>query len=155
MSGIFASPSASLAFFVASSKMSRRSFVLIIANLPCTLARRPRRCVTALPSSIDASLRSRERCLDEDIDVTVEHAGRVADLDIGAVILHDRIWVEHVRADLTAPVGRAHLAAFLGLFLFLLTHTQLEQPRLQDAHRGLAVLKLRALVLARDHDPRR
>src|SRR5204862_3239196 len=89
-SGIFASPSASLAFFVASSKMSRRSFVLIIANLPCTLARRPRRCVARLRSSIGASLRSRERCLDEHIEGTIEHASRVTDFDIGAVILHDR-----------------------------------------------------------------
>src|SRR5438105_9937228 len=99
--------------------------------------------------------RPRERGLDEWVDVAAEHADGVADLDTGAVVLHQRVGVEDVGADLATPVGGAHLAPLLRLRLFLLTHLPLEEARAKDLHRGFLVLTLRTLVLAGDHDSRR
>src|SRR3954454_7285107 len=63
---------------------------------------------------------------------------------------------EVVGADLLGPFAAAHLRQPRGSKLRVLLRTRLlEQTRPQDAHRLLAVLELRLLVLHRDHDPRR
>src|SRR4029077_24121 len=90
--------------------------------------------------SISGASRPRERRLDEGIDVAVEHARRIADLDAGTVVLHDRVRVEHVGPDLAAPVGRSHLAALLRLRRFLFAHALLEEPRFEDLHRCFTIL---------------
>src|SRR5687767_11329935 len=52
------------------------------------------------PSAMDAL---RQRGLDEGVDFTVEHGGRVGALHARAQILHDLIGLEHIGADLMAP----------------------------------------------------
>src|SRR6266704_1594409 len=86
--------------------------------------------------------RPRQRGLDKGIDVATEHSG--------PVVLHEGVRVEDVGADLTPPVRRAELAAFLRLRFFLLPHLPLEQPGTEDLHRRLLVLELRTLVLTGD-----
>src|SRR5437868_14427906 len=98
---------------------------------------------------------ARQRCLDERIDVPVEDTRGIADLEAGAVVLHEGVRVQHVRADLAAPVGGAELAALPRLRLLLLADLSLEQPRAEDLHGRLAVLELRAFVLACDDYPGR
>src|SRR3954469_17161602 len=138
ISGISAFFSASLAFLpasvVRSLKMSRRSFVLTMADPPAACWLRP------LTSRTGASLGPRQRGLDEHVDIAIEHSRRVADLDARAVVLHDRVGVKHVRADLASPIGRAHLAALACLLLLLAADALFEETRLEDAHRRLAVL---------------
>src|SRR5919201_2907418 len=96
--------------------------------------------------------RPRERGLDEGIDVAAEHTGGVADLEPGSVVLHERVRVQEVRADLAAPVGRTELAALFGLRFLLLAHAALQETRAKDLHRGLFVLQLGAFVLTGDDD---
>src|SRR3989442_13327575 len=48
--------------------------------------------------------RLREGGFDEAIDVAVKHSRRIAHFDAGAEVLHERIRVENVGADLTSPV---------------------------------------------------
>ena len=68
------------------------------------------------------------------------------------MVLGQRIWHEHIRADLTAP-GDLRLVALDVLdFIEMLTFLDLEQLRLEHGHRHLAVLVLAALVLAGHHD---
>src|SRR5215469_6791322 len=91
--------------------------------------------------------------LDERLQLAVQHRLDVADLHAGPNVLDERVGLQHVVPDLVAEVGRHHLAAQLiappgGLLLLVL-----EQPRAQHLHRDLAVLDLRAFVLALDHDP--
>src|SRR5439155_1761378 len=66
-----------------------------------------------------------------------------------------RVRLQHVRADLAAPIGRPQLTALLRLLFFLFADPLFEQASTQDPHRGLLVLQLRTLVLARDDDARR
>ena len=79
-------------------------------------------------------------------------AVHVADLHLGAVVLHQLIGLQHVAADLAAEgdvlLGAADLIE-LGLLLFQL---QVVEPGPQHLHGHVAVLVLRPLVLARDHD---
>src|SRR5712691_7194607 len=96
--------------------------------------------------------RSRERGLDEGVDITTEHTSWIADLDAGPMVLDERVRMEDVGTNLAPPVRRAKLAALLRLRLLLLPHLPLEQPRAKYLHRGLLVLELRTLVLARDDD---
>src|SRR2546428_1116932 len=99
--------------------------------------------------------RPRERRFDERVDVAAEHASRIPDLETRPMVLHERVRVEDVGADLASPVGGAELTALLRLRFFLRPHLSLKQPRAEDLHRGFLVLELRALVLARDHDAAR
>src|SRR3954462_7016572 len=146
ISGISAFFIASLAFLpasvVRSLKMSRNSFVLTMADPPAACWLRP------LTSRTDATLRARERGLDEHVDIAIEHPRWVPDLDAGAVVLHHGVRVQHVRADLAPPVRGAHLTALACLLLLLSADPLLEETRLEDAHLGLAILELRSLVLA-------
>src|SRR6185503_4298778 len=127
---------------VRSLKMSRRSFVLTMSNPPAF------RWLRLFRSRSGATCPPGERCLDEHVDIAIQHARGVPDLHGGAVVLHHGVGVEHVRADLATPVRRAHLAPLACLLLLLAANPLLEQARLQDAHRGLPVLELRTLVLA-------
>ena len=89
---------------------------------------------------------------DEAVDVAVEDSARVAHLEAGAVVLDALGRVERVRADLRAPLDRLLLAALGGEHLGTLSLLLFEELGAQEAHRGLAVLELRALVLALDDD---
>src|SRR5258706_9386562 len=97
----------------------------------------------------------REVGLDEAVQLAVEIAGGVALLRAGAVILNQVVGVDRHCADLVAEV-RLHMGALQPRRLALaLLDLQLVEPRLEDTQRNLAVLDLRALVLAGDDDARR
>ena len=48
------------------------------------------------------------------VEVAVQHALDVADLDVGAVVLDHRVGVQHVGADLRSPADVLRLALLLG-----------------------------------------
>src|SRR5438876_6495056 len=91
---------------------------------------------------------------DHVVEIAFEHAGSVACLVAGAVILHHLVWMKHVAADLVAPAGAHMLALDLRLLLRMPRQFALDQSRFEHAHRRLAVAVLRALVLARYDDAR-
>ena len=68
------------------------------------------------------------------------------------MVLHHLVRLKDVAANLAAEGDVALLAADLLQLRLLLLHLQIVEPRLQHLHRARAVLVLRALVLARDHD---
>src|SRR5216683_2962409 len=76
-----------------------------------------------------------ERGLDELLDVAIEDALHVTDLDAGAVILHEGVRVQHVASDLAPPVRGPQLPALLGLLRLLLEDALLEQASAQHPHR--------------------
>src|SRR5258708_18918199 len=78
-----------------------------------------------------------QRGLDERLDVAIEHALHVADLDPCPVVLHQRVGMEHVAPDLAAPVGRAHLPPLLRLLRLLLEHALLDPPPPHPPHPAL------------------
>src|SRR5438105_2584071 len=91
--------------------------------------------------------------LDELVDLAVlQHGLDVALLDTGPDVLHQRVGLEGVVADLGAELGRQHLALQVVDLLGRQQLLALEEPGPQHLHRDLAVLDLRALVLAGDHD---
>ena len=97
--------------------------------------------------------REQER-LDERVDVAVHHRVHVADLDVRPVVLDELVGCEHVRADLAAERDLLLVARQLLELRLPLLVGDLVEPRPEHAHRGVAVPELRALVLARHHDPR-
>src|SRR6185437_1189657 len=86
----------------------------------------------------------------EAVDVAVEHPLDVADLVLGAVVLHHRVRVQDVGADLRPPGDVFDLAARLRQLFGAFALLQLDQLRFQQLHRDRLVLGLRALVLALD-----
>src|SRR5690554_5197142 len=88
---------------------------------------------------------------DEVLDVAVQHVVGVVPHGAGAVIL-DVLLVQHVAADLRAPLDGLLLAARLELLLEPPLLLALEQPRAQHRHGLLAVLDLRLAVLDGDDD---
>src|SRR5690348_11750245 len=72
--------------------------------------------------------------LDERIDLSVEHSLGVAYLLAGSHILDQRVWLQHVVADLRAELGRQDLAANLVEMLGGLLLLALKQAGLQDFH---------------------
>ena len=82
----------------------------------------------------------------------VENAVGVAGLVTRAVVLHHPVGMQHVRADLAAPLDRLLLADALLLLGAPLVQRLLIEPRAQDPHRHVAVAPLAALVLARHDD---
>ena len=90
--------------------------------------------------------------MDEAVQVTVEDAVRVADLEVGPVVLDHRVRVQDVGADLRAEVDVLRLAALLRDLLLAAALLGLDQLRAQHRHRGRAVRGLRALVLALHDD---
>src|SRR5437764_941485 len=93
--------------------------------------------------------------LDERVEVAVQHGLDVADLEPRPVVLDQLIGLKRVRADLAAERDLLLLAGELRELLTLLLLSELEQARLEDPHRRVAVPELGALVLALDDDPRR
>src|SRR5690606_38829204 len=87
---------------------------------------------------------------DQVLDVAVEHLVGVVAHGAGAVVL-DVLLVEHVAADLGAPLDGLLLAARLHLLLEAPLLLALEEARAQHRHGLLAVLDLRLAVLA-GHD---
>src|SRR5215472_244837 len=91
-----------------------------------------------------------EQSVDDVIEIAVENgfevAGRETDAVIGQAILR-----EVVRADLLAAVSRADLRAALACRLFFLfAQLRLVEVRAQQLHGALAILELRAFLLACD-----
>ena len=94
--------------------------------------------------------------VDEGIEIAVEHALRVPDLEARPLVLDLLVRVQDVAAD--PPPAEADvldIAALLRQLGFPLLLGQLGEPRLEDPHRRLLVRRLRALVLALRDDPRR
>src|SRR3712207_1296990 len=113
--------------------------------------------VIAMPRSLVAR-RARvglEPCAHEPVEIAVEHALGAADLEVGAVVLDHRVRVQDVGADLRAEVDVLRLAALARYLLLALALLELDQPRAQHRHRGRAIGRLRALVLALHDDARR
>src|SRR5258708_7636931 len=93
--------------------------------------------------------------LHERVEVAVEHGLNVAGLVAGAFVLDELVRRQRVRTDLTSERDIALLTRQpleLGALLLALT---LRQTCGKNLHRFGAVLKLRALVLARHDDARR
>src|SRR5260221_14555417 len=67
--------------------------------------------------------------LDEDIDVSVEHAADVADLLLRTVVLHELIRVQHVTANLAAEGDPLLDAADALQPRLLLLHLHVVEPR--------------------------
>src|SRR5262244_1216360 len=105
------------------------------------------RCRSRRARSRSAS-RRQQIGFDELLKVTVHHSLDVADLDPGAVILDALLRMEGVGTDLATECDALLLARELRQLFFLLVRGQLEQPRLENPHGGVAITQLRALVLA-------
>src|SRR6185295_8237086 len=90
--------------------------------------------------------------LDQLLEVAVEDAVDVADLDVGPVVLHEPVWGEDVGTDLRTEVDPLAFAPQVLEFGLLLLPHPLGQPSLEDPHRHGPVLQLRTLVLARRRD---
>src|SRR4051794_8577708 len=88
--------------------------------------------------------------VDEAVQVAVEDRARVADLVLGAEVLHHLVRREHVGADLVAP-ARRDVAGELLLLRVLLLLLEQEQARREHPHGGGPVLDLALLVLHRHH----
>src|SRR4051794_38184252 len=93
--------------------------------------------------------------LDEPIYVPIEHRGRAGVFISRAMVFHQRVGVEHVRAYLAAPTGGDVFALKPCVLLGPPGFLQIPQPGAQYPHCRLTVLQLAPLVLARHHDPRR
>ena len=85
--------------------------------------------------------------------VTVEHRVDVGDLETRAVVVDLPIGVQHVRADLAAPLDALLLPLQLGHLGVSLLSLEHPQAALEHLHGLVVVLVLRALGLAGDHDP--
>src|SRR6185437_12417898 len=86
------------------------------------------------------------------VEVAIQDAVDVADLELGAGVFAHLIGLEHIAADLAAEIN-VELAVFdLAGGSALLLELVLVEARTQDLHRHVLVLVLRALVLALHHD---
>ena len=91
---------------------------------------------------------------DEAVEVAVEHAVGVADLEVRAVVLDHRVRVQDVGADLRAEVrrrGSRRARAAISVLALAPPGARSASAR-SIAHRGRAVGGLGALVLALDDD---
>ena len=99
-----------------------------------------------------AAALGQKKTAEKGLEVSVEHLVHVAYFHFGAVVLGHAVGLQDVRADLRAEVdvelGVFELLGF-GALLFELVFVE---ARAQHLHRLLAVLVLRALVLALHHD---
>src|SRR5215213_9304906 len=89
---------------------------------------------------------------DEAVEIAVEHALRISDLEAGAMVLHELVRLEDVAADLAAEADVLRLAALAGELGLALLLAELRDARPEDAQRRLLVGRLGALVLALDDD---
>src|SRR5207249_1645956 len=111
--------------------------------------------VRSRPGSYLAAPRPEQIRLDQGVQIAVHHGVDVAHLVAGPVVLDQLIGMERVRADLAAEGDLLFLTSQLGQLLALLLLGDLVKPRLEDAHRRVAIPELRAFVLALDDDPGR
>ena len=66
--------------------------------------------------------------MDELVQVAVQNALRIADLDVGAVVLDQLVRVQDIAPNLTSEVGLLHRTALLGQLRFALLLLQLGEP---------------------------
>src|SRR5690606_40768576 len=92
-----------------------------------------------------------EICLDERVQLAIHDGVDIAVLELGPVVVHHRVRLEHVRPDLVAPSDVRLGRLPLGASTLLLLQGTLVQPGPEHLHGGRAVLVLRALLLARHH----
>ena len=92
---------------------------------------------------------------DERIDLAIHDGLNITRLFVGPMILDHRVRLEYIRTDLAAPLDvllntleLSHLSLF---FLFFL----LKELGTQHLETLLAILQLRTLILALNHDARR
>src|ERR1019366_235350 len=91
---------------------------------------------------------------DQLVQIPVEHAIDIANLDSRPQVFHHAIGLQHVRADLRPEVN-VEFGIFDAFgYRALLLQFVLVKPRTEDAHGALAVLVLRTLVLAGDYASR-
>src|SRR5215212_10644695 len=102
----------------------------------------------------DLPRRLREQVLaDEPVEVAVEDALRISDLETGAGVLHELVGVQGVGADrLAAEACVGSAAAFLRQQRLAFLLGPLNEACLQDAQCRLLVRRLRTLVLTLDDD---
>src|SRR5581483_6299377 len=104
--------------------------------------------------STPVSCRLQQKCAYETIEISVEHALGVPDLETGSGVLHLLIRVQDVAPDRISAESHVHAAALaceLGLALLL---RLLGEARAEDLQRSLLVRGLAALVLHRHDDVR-
>ncbi len=106
-------------------------------------------------STVSAVAAGREVRLDKGIDVPIHDALHVRDLQFGAVIVHHRVRLEDVAANLVAEAHVRFRRVELRLFLRLPLGLELVESVLQHLHRRAFVLVLRAFLLRRHDDSRR
>src|SRR5262249_32561505 len=92
--------------------------------------------------------------LDERFEISIEHPVDVPDFELCSVVLDQLIRLEHITADLAAEADLLLGARNLLELRLLLLELQIEETRLEHAHRHGAVPMLRPLALARHDDPR-
>src|SRR4051794_6154712 len=102
-----------------------------------------RRTLPALPARFPQKLGAHES-----VQVAVEDRLRVADLVVGPVVLDHRVGVQDVGADLRSEVHVLRIAFLACQLLRALALALLDELGAQHLERRLAVLRLRALVLA-------
>ena len=88
------------------------------------------------------------------VDAPIKHGVGVADFTVVAMVLHQTVRLQRVRTDLAAEADGI-LTRVLGLTGGIaLAQFQIVEAPAQDAHGGILVVMLRALVLALDGDAR-
>src|SRR4030095_16357090 len=102
-------------------------------------------------SGLGGRPRRGQKSANERVEPSIHDRFHGSDLDAGAIVLDDLVRRERVGADLAAEGDLLLLPGQVGQLLLLLLLVDLEEPRLEDAHRGIAVPELRALVLAGNH----
>src|SRR6266498_1225505 len=94
-----------------------------------------------------------EVLVDERIEIAVEHALGISDLEARTLVLDLLIRMQNVVADrLPAEADVLDIASLLRQLRLTFLLGELGEPRLEDTHRRLLVRRLRALVLALGDD---
>src|SRR5690242_5193407 len=86
------------------------------------------------------------------IEPAIEDAVHIADGQLGAMVLDHAVWGQHITADLAAEVDVELRSLRLTRLLALFFQLEFVEPRAQLLHGSVAVLVLRTLVLALNHD---
>ena len=89
---------------------------------------------------------------DEVVEVAVEDAADVGDLEVGAVVADHLVGVHNVGSDLVAELGGTVFALELGHVTATLLLLEVGEAGVEDAHRDVLVLELGAFVLDRYGD---
>src|SRR5262245_61233266 len=131
------------------ASFARRTSRSLTPNLPVSWSSL---AFGSLRETCGASRAPEQRCANEAVEVALEHSLHVAELGVGAVVLHALLRVERVGADLAAEPDLPLLPAQRRHLLFVLLPRVVVEPRAQHLHRRGAVLVLRPLVLALHDD---